>query len=290
MAEESTEVTESTSEPTSEVSTGSTETPAEGESTQVDNPGEEGQSEASEQTTAETEDKSEGDKESKEVESEVAEGEFYFNGQQVQVEVPDDLKSSLSDAGVNVDTVLSELYGKDSDFALSDETRKPLDEKFGKPIVDTFLSSLKQQNDSVLKGAESAKKAAEEANAQAAEWSNELVGGEEQWDSLSEWAAGNLEESQIESFNKAMQSGDKWLQELAIKDLHSKYQNSEGDTHVSLISGDSAGSDSSGSPLGRDEYIAEMTSPEFMKLRGQDKDKAQAQLDARRRAGQRKGL
>lgn len=290
MAEESTEVTESTSEPTGEVSTGSTEAPAEGESTQVDNSGEEGQSEASEQTTAETETKSEGDKESKEVESEVAEGEFYFNGQQVQVEVPDDLKSSLSDAGVNVDTVLSELYGKDSDFTLSDETRKPLDEKFGKPIVDTFLSSLKQQNDSVLKGAESAQKAAEEANAQAAEWSNELVGGEEQWDALSEWAEGNLEESQIESFNKAMQSGDKWLQELAIKDLHSKYQNSEGDTNVSLISGDSAGIDSSGSPLGRDEYIAEMTSPEFMKLRGQDKAKAQAQLDARRRAGQRKGL
>jgi len=223
-------------------------------------------------------------------EGEETEGEFYFNGQQVQIEVPEDLKTSLSDAGVDVDKVVGELYGKDSDFTLSDETRAPLDEKFGKPLVDTFLSAIKSQNESVIKGAEEAKAAAEQANKQAVEWSNELVGGEETWNALESWAEANLDDAQIESFNKAMESGDKYLQELAIKDLHSKYQNSEGDTDASLISGDSAANEGAGAPLTAQDYIAEMTSPEFRALKGHDKAKAQAQLDARRRAGMKKGI
>lgn len=216
--------------------------------------------------------------------------EYFFNGEPVQIEVPEDLKSTLSESGVDVDKVLGELYGKDSDFTLSDETRAPLDEKYGKPVVDTFLNALKTQNDSVLKGAQEATRAAEEANKQAVEWSNELVGGEENWSALESWATDNLEDAQLESFNRAMESGDKWMQELAIKDLHSKFKESEGDTSASLISGDATSSDSAGSPLSAQDYIAEMTSPEFRNLKGQDKVKAQQQLDARRRVGMKRGL
>lgn len=216
--------------------------------------------------------------------------EYFFNGEQVQIEVPDDLKSTLTESGVDVDKVLGELYGKDSEFQLSDETRAPLDEKYGKVVVDTFLNALKGQNESMLKGAQEAQRAAEESNKAAAEWSNELVGGEENWTALESWATDNLDEKQIESFNRAMDSGDKWLQELAIKDLHSKMHNAEGDTSAELISGDSPGNETAGAPLSAKDYIAEMTSPEFSKLKGQDKAKAQQQLDMRRRAGMKRGL
>lgn len=242
-------------------------------------------------STEEEPEKTEGEAPEKDsADTETGDSEYFFNGEQVQIEVPEDLKGTLSDAGVDVDKVVGELYGKDSDFTLSDETRAPLDEKYGKPVVDTFLSALKNQNESMLKGAKEAEEAAAEANKAAAEWSNELVGGEETWTAMETWAADNLGDEQIESFNKAMQSGDKWIQELAIKDLHSKFQNDEGDQTAELISGDSPGGESSGEPLSRDAYIAEMTSPEFSKLKGNDKAKAQQQLDARRRAGLKRGL
>lgn len=216
--------------------------------------------------------------------------DYYFNGEKVSVEVPDDLKQSLDDVGVDVDQVLSELYGEESDFTLSEETRKPLDEKYGKAVVDTFLGAIKAQNEAVLQQTKEAQKAAEEANKQAVEWSNELVGGEENWTAMSDWAVENLSDEQLDSFNKAMDSGDKYIQELAIKDLKSKYHEAEGDTNATLISGDSTASVDSGSPLSSSEYIAEMTSPEFRALKGQEKVKAQAKLDARRRAGMKKGL
>ena len=218
------------------------------------------------------------------------EADFYFNGQQVQVEIPEDLKGNLDAAGVNVDSVIKELYGKDSDFTLSDETRAPLDEKYGKVVVDTFLNAMKSQNEGILKGATEAQNAASEADKQAVEWSNEVVGGEDNWNSLESWATENLDEGEITSFNKAMSSGDKWMQELAIKALNGKMQSAEGDTTVSLVSGDSSGETGSGAGLSGQDYINEMTSTAFRGLKGHDKINAQKQLDARRRTGMKRGL
>ena len=130
------------------------------ETTEAVTASEESTSEETTETTTEVSEEPEKDTAG----SEESESEFYFNGQQVQIEVPEDLKSSLNEAGVDVDKVVSELYGKDSDFTLSDETRAALDEKFGKPLVDTFLSAIKSQNESMVKGAEEAKAAAEQAN------------------------------------------------------------------------------------------------------------------------------
>src|SRR5690554_4053560 len=114
--------------------------------------------------------------------------ELFFNGHPVRVEVPEELAGQLREAGVDANKVISELYGKDSDFTLSDETRAPLDEKFGKPLVDTFLQALKAQNEHALHLTESQKAEAEKAQQQAVEWSNELVGGEENWNAMSQWA------------------------------------------------------------------------------------------------------
>jgi len=218
------------------------------------------------------------------------EADFYFNGQQVQVEIPEDLKGSLDAAGVNVDSVMKELYGKDSDFTLSDDTRAPLDEKYGKVVVDTFLNAMKSQNEGILKGATEAQNAASEADKQAVEWSNEVVGGEENWNSLESWATDNLEEGEITSFNKAMSSGDKWMQELAIKALNGKMQSAEGDTTANLVSGDSSIDTGSGAGLSGQDYISEMTTTAFRALKGHEKVNAQKQLDARRRTGIKRGL
>lgn len=215
--------------------------------------------------------------------------ELYFNGQQVQVEVPEDIQSNLEEAGVNVNQVINELYSKDGDFTLSEETRAPLDAKYGKGIVDTYLNALKTQNETVLKNLEADKASAEEADRQAIEWSNELVGGEENWNALEEWAANNLEDSQVDSFNKAMETGDPWIQEMAIQKLANQMNEAEGDTAVTLISGD-ANSNADSGPLSAQDYISAMTDKDFTSLRGDERAAAQAKLDARRRAGMQRGM
>jgi len=214
---------------------------------------------------------------------------YFYDGQEVDVVVPDDLNDTLKEAGVDVQGVVNELYAEGGDFSLTDETRKPLDEKYGKPVVDAFIGSLKAQNDSALKSQKEAASAAEAADLEASEWSDELVGGEAEWTAMQDWAAENLEESQVESFNKAMQSGDKWMQELAIKSLHSQFRDSEGDSGASLITGE-ASREGAGSPLSSQDYLKEMTSPTFSGLKGEDKQKAQAALDNRRRAGIKRGI
>ena len=291
--EDTTEVTEGT--PASATQEGASETTNPTEQATQEGQQTQETSEVSETTDeavneAETKQEEKAEESEKTTTEESSDAEYFFNGQQVQIEVPEDLKGDLDSAGVDVDTVLKELYGKDSDFTLSEETRKPLDDKFGKGIVDTFLGALKTQNESVLKGANDAQKAADEANRQAVEWSNEVVGGEENWTAMESWAADNLDDAQIESFNKAMNSGDKWLQELAIKDLSNKMRDSEGDTSANLISGDNSATETTGEALSAQAYIKEMSSKEFMQLKGADKQAAQKQLDARRRAGIKKGL
>lgn len=222
-------------------------------------------------------------------EGESLDGELFFEGEQVSVTVPDDLKGQLEDSGVDVNKAVNELFAKDSDFSLSAETRVPLDEKYGKAVVDSYLSAIKQQNQATMRNNAQAVKDAEAANKEASEWSDELVGGAENWAALEEWAGANLEDSQIESFNRAMDSGDKWMQELAIRELNNSMNKAEGDTNVELISGQLS-SNTEGSALSSQEYLREMTSGEFMKLTGSDKAKAQESLDARRRAGITKGI
>lgn len=222
-------------------------------------------------------------------EGESLDGELFFEGEQVSVTVPDDLKGQLEDSGVDVNKAVNELFAKDSNFSLSAETRAPLDEKYGKAVVDSYLSAIKQQNQATMRNNAQAVKDAETANKEASEWSDELVGGAENWAALEEWAGANLEDSQIESFNRAMDSGDKWMQELAIRELNNSMNKAEGDTNVELISGQLS-SNTEGSALSSQEYLRGMTSGEFMKLTGSDKAKAQESLDARRRAGIAKGI
>lgn len=216
-------------------------------------------------------------------------GDLYFNGGPVDVEIPEGLSNTLSEAGVDVNKVVSELYSKDGDFSLSADTRAALDAKFGAVVVDTYLSALKAQNELAVTKFSSEREAASKAEQESVEWSNEQVGGEEAWTAMSAWAAEALTDEEVDNFNTAMQSGSRYIQQLAIQSLKQKWNAEAGDFDYSLIQADNTTSvDSLGGPLSSSEYIDEIS--KLHSLRGAERMEAERKLDQRRRAGIARGM
>ena len=56
----------------------------------------------------------------------------------------------------------------------------------------------------------------------------EGVGGQEAYDSLTEWAGSTLPESEIEAYDSVMSSGDPNQIQMAIQGLHARYQQANG--------------------------------------------------------------
>lgn len=216
-------------------------------------------------------------------------GDLYFKGDPVDVEIPEGLSNTLSEAGVDVNKVVSELYAKDGDFSLSADTRAALDAKFGAVVVDTYLSALKAQNELAVTKFSSEREAASKAEQESVDWSNEQVGGEEAWTAMSTWAAETLTGEEVDNFNTAMQSGSRYIQQLAIQSLKQKWSAEAGDFDYSLIQADNATStDSLGGPLSSREYIDEIS--KLHSLRGAERLEAERKLDQRRRAGIARGM
>ena len=69
----------------------------------------------------------------------------------------------------------------------------------------------------------------------------ELVGGEESYNSMLEWASENLQEGEVQAYDRAIDSGDLDLVRLAVAGLQNKYQSVEG-SDPSLIEGQSSNS------------------------------------------------
>lgn len=67
------------------------------------------------------------------------------------------------------------------------------------------------------------------------------VGGEEAYSEMIEWAAENFSEQEIAAFDKAVNSGDMGMAQLAVSGLSNRYQTAEG-VDPSLISGQAASS------------------------------------------------
>ena len=92
----------------------------------------------------------------------------------------------------------------------------------------------------------------------------ESVGGKENYQSMIQWASGNLSESEISSFNKATNSGDLGLINLAVEGLQSKYKAAVGTGSTgSYVSGASKASQGAAGYEHRDEMIADMNNPKF---------------------------
>lgn len=216
--------------------------------------------------------------------------EFYWGGESVNIEIADDVNDALKEKGIDAMAIAKELYAKDGEFSLSDETKQKLYDAFGKFSVDAYLSGLKAQNEMFIMNTQRDAEKAEQANAERYSTISKEIGGDEGWGKLEEFALATLSDDELAAFNEVMNSGNQYLQVYAVRELESRRTKAQGDDAVSLIPGNAA-TVTEGGPLSRQDYYAEM-----QKLSVTYKhDKAgaaaaQAALDARRRAGMAKGL
>lgn len=88
-----------------------------------------------------------------------------------------------------------------------------------------------------------------------------IVGGEESYGEMTTWASENLSESEIASYDRAVDSGDLGMVKLAVEGLRSKYQAAEG-SDPALIAGQSAPS-SGGNYSSWSEVTQAMRDPRY---------------------------
>ncbi|CAM0031344.1 head scaffolding protein [Vibrio phage D530] len=226
--------------------------------------------------------------EPKEGEEEPDDSEYFFGGSAVNIDVPAEISTALADAGVDEKALLGELFKKDGDFSLTDETRTKLEEKFGKLMVDGYLNMYKGMNEqSMAKAAADSEATALQEKKRDEEYAT-AVGGEEGLLKMEDYIVGAFSEDQVAAYNAVMESGDHASQMLIISqvkmqmELQDKLTN--GDTKVSLL-GDKDSSAHSASPLDKgyltaSEYNAIMDTDKYW-----DDKEYMRQVDAARTAG-----
>lgn len=206
------------------------------------------------------------------------EPEYYFGEAKVEVEVPADIEAALSEKGIDSKQLLSELFAKDGKFELSADNRAKLDEAFGKTMVDGYLNLFKSQNEMTLSKLKAEQEAATAEQAKNSSEFGELVGGDEGWSELDNWASQNMSEQELASFNAVMSlPPEHWVaQKAVIQAIQMRRTAAQGDTStdapVKLIGDDSgAGARSSeGMPstLTRDEFQQIMMTEKYRTDRG----------------------
>lgn len=180
------------------------------------------------------------------------EGEFFFGGTQVDIEVPTEIASALEEAGIDKGELLAELFSKDGDFSISDETRVKLEEKFGKLMVDGYLNMYKGINEQSLAKTNSEKEATTLLETKRDTEYSEMVGGDEGIVKIEGYIVESYSDEQVAAYNAVMESGDHASQMLIISqvkmqmELQDKLVN--GDKNIKLL-GDKDGVLLGGTPL-----------------------------------------
>lgn len=215
---------------------------------------------------------------------------FYWGDQAVDIEIADDVSAALQEKGLDAMAIAKELYAKDGSFNLSDETKQKLYDAFGKFSVDAYLSGLKAQNEMFVLNQTRDAERMEQANTERYQAISQEIGGEEGWGRLEAFALETLSDEELTAFNEVMNSGNQYLQAYAVRELESRRVKAQGDDKVTLIPGNAAVA-SEGGPLSRQEYQVELAriASEFKHDKAAHA-RAEAALDARRRAGLAKGL
>lgn len=227
--------------------------------------------------------------EADEVTDEADESEYYFGEQQVNIEVPDEISTALTEAGIDEKELLSQLFKKDGDFSIDDETRSKLEDKFGATMVNGYLNMYKginEQNVAKQKSEaaelETTEKAQSEAYATA-------VGGEEGLVAMEGYIVDSFAPEQLEAYNAIMENGDHSSQLLIISQVKSMMEMQDklenGDSKVKLIGDKDSSNSGVSTPLDKG-YI---TSAEYNEIMLDDKyweDSSYAsKVDAARKAG-----
>lgn len=219
------------------------------------------------------------------------EHKFYWGDVPVDIEVPQEISAALAEHKIDADKLIGELFSKDGKFELSAETRKPLDKAFGKHIVDGYLGLYQQQNQMFLDKHNQQQEATRQAIETNIKDFDTLVGGDDGWNELNEWASENLNEQEIANLNAVMalpvehyNAQRTVLEALQIKRQSAKAA-AEGDTEVNLISDGGAAS------KGASDAIPNTLSKEkFQELmwtdRYRDDPKYAQSVDEARRRGQ----
>lgn len=215
--------------------------------------------------------------------------EFYWGDIPVDVEVPTEIADAFAEHGIDANKLVGELFSKDGKFELTAETRAPLDKAFGKHIVDGYLNLYKQQNQMFIEGHQKQQEALRAAIEENTKDFETLVGGDEGWGQLNEWASENLSEQELANLNAVMSlpAEHYHAQRTVLEALQIKRQaaldSAEGDSEVKLLSdqGSSAKVSAGGgipNSLTREEFQEIMFSEKYMS----DPKYAQA-IDAVRR-------
>lgn len=223
------------------------------------------------------------------------EPELYFGDTQVSIEVPEEVATALSEAGVDQKQLLAELFAKDGKFELSAENREKLEAKYGKFMVDGYLKMYRTMNEqAVAKFSADAKTQQETVAAQHSEY-NEVVGGAEGIEALEAFIVSKYDEKQIASYNAVMSGESFDAQMLVLRAVRAEMQATEklakGDKAPALLGDNAPASTASASAdgipakLSAREYAVIMENPKYHK----DKD-YQRKVDASRLAGLRAGL
>jgi hypothetical protein len=67
-----------------------------------------------------------------------------------------------------------------------------------------------------------------------------IVGGEQQYSSMMEWASENLDETEIEAFNSIMEQGNQASMQMAVRGLQARYSQTNG-SPAKLVQGETIG-------------------------------------------------
>ena len=223
----------------------------------------------------------------------IEESEYYFGEQRVNVEVPEELESALKEAGIDSKDLISQLFKKDGDFSLDDETRAKLEDKFGKVMVDGYLKMYKGLNDQSLeshtKNQESEAKAFEQKSSEY----SEAVGGNEGLELMESFIESSFKPEQIAAYNAVMESEDHASQIFIIGQIKAQMELTDklvnGDKSIKLIGDSDPADNSSVTPLTK----GFLSNNEYQKIMESDKywdDKEYARkVEAARMAGIRQG-
>lgn len=224
-----------------------------------------------------------------------SEPEYFFGSDQVEVAVPDDIASAFTEKGIDAKQVLSELFAKDGKFELTTDTKAKLDEAFGKVLVDGYLGLFKQQNDMAVSKIKDDATAFTKLQEQITGDFNTLVGGDEGWGELDSWAAENMSETELSSFNAVMQlPPEHWQAQRAVIEAiqikRGAVKTEQDGTGMGQLIGDDAVAGSkpnAGLPQ-------TLTMAEFQTIMGSEKYRKDSQyaarIDAVRRASKQSGI
>lgn len=219
--------------------------------------------------------------------------QFAYGDVQVKVEIPEDISAAFAEKELDAKAITAELYTS-KDFSLTNETKEKLYGAFGKTIVDTYLSALKQNNDHIVSDFKAKHESTQKAQAEAVKWgedkSQELFGVD--YAKLEERALATLDDNQLAQFNAAMESGSRWIQEAAFTALKQHLDAAEeGASAPDIELGGKAAAGQDDGPLTMADYVRQIAQV-GRELRGKPAEHKAAmnKLDARRRAGMAVGI